>query len=44
MHTNFLTRDQISQIEQKYDLPLYVYSEDKLLEAINAFKNLPSAF
>lgn len=45
MHNlNFLNKEQISEIEKNYKLPVYVYSEDKLLEAVNSFKNLPSAF
>lgn len=41
---NFLTKGQISQIEKKYELPVYVYSEDKLLKAVENFKKFPSAF
>ena len=41
---NFLTRDQISEIGKKYKTPIYVYSEDKLLESVKNFKKFPSAF
>ena len=41
---NFLNLEQINEIASIYKLPLYVYSEKKLLEAVEAFKNFPSAF
>jgi len=41
---NFLTKDQIDYIDKNYKLPIYVYSEEKLLEAASSFKKFPSAF
>lgn len=41
---NFLNLEQINEIASKYKLPLYVYSEKKLLDAVEDFKNFPSAF
>jgi diaminopimelate decarboxylase len=41
---NFLNLEQINEIASKYKFPLYVYSEKKLLEAVENFKNFPSAF
>lgn len=41
---DFLTLEQINKITSKYKLPLYVYSEKKLLEAVKDFENFPSAF
>lgn len=41
---NFLTKKQILKIEEKYKLPVYVYSEDKILESVKAFKSFPSAY
>jgi diaminopimelate decarboxylase len=41
---NFLTQEQINEIKSKYKLPLYVYSEEKLIEFANNFKFFPSAF
>ncbi len=41
---NFLTEELVKQIEKDYKLPVYVYSEKRLLEAIEKFKNFPSAF
>lgn len=41
---NFLTLEQINEIKSKYKLPLYVYSEEKLIQFANDFKNFPSAF
>lgn len=45
MHTlNFLNKTIISQIEEKFETPVYVYSEEKLLEAADNFLAFPSAF
>ncbi len=45
MHNlNFLNKDIIKEIEENYKLPVYVYSEQKLLEAAEKFKNFPSAY
>ncbi len=41
---NFLTQTQINKIEQNYQTPVYVYSENKLLEAADNFLSFPSAF
>ena len=45
MHTlNFLTHEQVWYIKSHYKLPLYVYSEEKICEAVAEFKAFPSAF
>ncbi len=41
---NFLTEKDINKIEENYKLPVYVYSEQKLLDSIEKFKNFPSAY
>lgn len=41
---NFLTKDQVLYIEQNFETPVYVYSEDKLIESADAFLSFPSAF
>ena len=41
---NFLTQQNIQEIEQNYQTPVYVYSENKLLEAADNFLSFPSAF
>ena len=41
---SFLTHSQITQIEQNYQTPVYVYSEDKLIQAADNFLAFPSAF
>lgn len=41
---NFLTKADVNAIVQNYQTPLYVYSEQKLLEAADNFLNFPSAF
>lgn len=41
---NFLTREQAYIIDNNFDTPVYVYSEDKLDEAVNNFLLFPSAF
>ncbi len=41
---NFLTEEIINQIEKDYKLPVYVYSEKRLLEAVEKFREFPSAF
>ena len=41
---NFLNKDQIEDILEKYQSPLYVYSEDELIKAANDFNEIPSAF
>ena len=41
---NFLTHTQIQEIEKKYQTPVYVYSEEKLIEAADNFLAFPSAF
>lgn len=41
---NFLNKDLIEEIKNNYKLPVYVYNEDKLLDAVNNFNNFPSAF
>lgn len=41
---NFLTKENINYIEQKFETPVYVYSEEKLLEAADNFLSFPSAF
>lgn len=40
----FLQVDHIQEIERKYDTPVYVYSEEKLLESVDNFLSFPSAF
>lgn len=41
---NFLTEENINYIKENYKLPVYVYSEQKLLNAVKKFKDFPSAF
>ncbi len=41
---NFLTREQISDIEENFTTPVYVYSEEKLIEAADNFLAFPHAF
>ncbi len=41
---NFLTREQAIYIDKNFVTPVYVYSEDKLDEAIDSFLSFPSAF
>jgi len=41
---NFLNEKQIDKILSKYKTPVFVYNEDKLLEAAENFNNFPSAF
>lgn len=41
---NFLTREQAVYIDKNFVTPVYVYSEDKLDEAIDSFLSFPSAF
>lgn len=41
---NFLTQEQVSQIEQNYQTPVYVYSQEKLVEAADNFLAFPSAY
>jgi len=41
---NFLTQEKILEISQKFQTPLYIYSEKKLKEAVDNFLNFPSAF
>ncbi len=41
---NFLNEEQVNKIEQDFQTPVYVYSEDKLNEAADAFLAFPSAF
>ena len=41
---NFLTQQKIQEIEQNYQTPVYVYSENKLIEAADNFLSFPSAF
>jgi diaminopimelate decarboxylase len=41
---NFLTKEQVEEIEKSYSLPVYVYSEAKLLEAAQNFLDFPDAF
>lgn len=41
---NFLNEEQVKKIEENFQTPVYVYSEDKLNEAADAFLNFPSAF
>lgn len=41
---NFLTQQQVAQIEQDYQTPVYIYSEEKLNEAADSFLAFPSAF
>jgi hypothetical protein len=40
----FLTHTQISEIQSRFVLPLYVYSEEKICEAVSEFKAFPSVF
>ncbi len=40
----FLSQEQIEQISQSFELPLYVYSEAKLIEYANNMLAMPSAF
>jgi len=41
---NFLNKEHVLKIKEKYSLPVYIYSEKKILEAVNEFKKFPSAF
>jgi len=41
---NFLNKIQIENIDKKFQTPIYVYSEDKLLEAADNFLAFPNAF
>jgi len=41
---NFLNIEQVKNIKEKFETPVYVYSEDKLIEAANNFLNFPSAY
>ena len=41
---NFLKKEQAEFIENNFETPVYVYSEDKLIESANAFLAFPSAF
>lgn len=41
---NFLNKKQIENIDKKFQTPIYVYSEDKLLEAADNFLAFPNAF
>ena len=41
---NFLTQEIVENIEENNTLPIYVYSEKKLQEAVDNFNNFPSAF
>ena len=41
---NFLTKEQVTFISENYNTPVYVYSEKKLQEAVEAFDAFPSAF
>ena len=42
--TIFLTKQHINEIENNFQTPIYVYSEDKLIEAADNFLSFPSAF
>ncbi len=41
---NFLTKEQVKYIAQNYELPVYVYSQEKLEQAADEFLAFPSAF
>jgi diaminopimelate decarboxylase len=41
---NFLRKEEVKKIEENYNTPVYVYSENKLLEAADNFLAFPSAF
>ena len=41
---NFLNPEIISEISKKFPTPLYVYSENKILDAISNFKSVPFEF
>ena len=41
---NFLTKKQVEKIESEFQTPVYVYSEQKLIEAADNFLAFPSAF
>ncbi len=41
---NFLTEKQVKEIAENYELPIYVYSQEKLEKAADNFLNFPSAF
>lgn len=41
---NFLTKEQVEKIEGEFQTPVYVYSEEKLIEAADNFLAFPSAF
>lgn len=41
---NFLKKEQVQYIENNFETPVYVYSEDKLLDAADSFLAFPSAF
>jgi diaminopimelate decarboxylase len=41
---NFLNKNQVLEIESKYTLPVYVYSEEELKNVADDFLNFPSAF
>jgi diaminopimelate decarboxylase len=40
----FLNKEQVEQIADSFETPLYVYSEEKLIEAANNFLAFPNAF
>lgn len=41
---NFLKKEQAYFIDKNFETPVYVYSENKLIEAANAFLAFPSSF
>lgn len=41
---NFLTQEQVAHIEQNYTTPVYIYSQEKLIEAADNFLAFPSAY
>lgn len=41
---NFLTVEQVTHITKNHQTPIYVYSEQKLLDAAQKFLDFPSAF
>ena len=41
---NFLTKNQVADIIKNHQTPVYVYSEEKLLDAAQKFLDFPSAF
>jgi len=45
MHTpRFLTPELVSEIQQDFQTPVYVYSEKELRDRAREFINFPSAF